>query len=153
MTRGSTRLAVVLLLAFMPLFATAARADGADAGNRGLQALDQGDYDGAIALFTHALKYGQLADEDQEFAYANRGDAYLKKGDLSLAIADLDRARQMKPDDTDAQNDLIAALQAKIPPDSIPDRPKPSFFEALGNALLQGLAAGIAAGLQPQPQQ
>lgn len=143
--------AVLLLSA--PLSATAARADGADDGNRGLQALDQGDYDGAIALFTHALKLGGLATDDQEFAYANRGRAYLKKGDYSGAIVDLDRARQMKPDDADAQNDLLAALQAEIPPDSIPDKPKASFLQLLGQALLKGLVDGIAAGLaQPQQQ-
>jgi tetratricopeptide (TPR) repeat protein len=130
-----------------------ATADGADDGNRGLQALDQGDNDGAIALFTHAIKYGGLEGDDQEFAYANRGRAYLRKGDYSSAIADLDYARQMKPDDIDAQGDLLAALQTEIPPDSIPGRPKPSFLQALGHALLQGLVDGIAAGLAQPPQQ
>jgi tetratricopeptide (TPR) repeat protein len=127
-----------------------ALADGADDGNRGLQALNQGDYDTAITLFTHAIKYGRLSDDDEEFALANRGLAYLKKGDYSSAIVDLDQARQMKPDDADAQNALLTALQAMIPPNSIPDRPKPNFFELLGKAVLHGIAQGIANGAQPQ---
>jgi tetratricopeptide (TPR) repeat protein len=140
---------VVLLLA--P--ASAAFANGADDGNRGLQAMQQNDYDGAIADFTHALKYGHLEGDDQEFAYANRGRAYLRKGDTSLAIADLDRARQMKPDDADAQNDMLTALQTVIPPDQIPDKPHMGFFEALGRALLQGIVAGIAQAAAQQQQQ
>src|SRR5258707_9789317 len=144
--RGAALLCAAAGCAAM-LLAGRAVANGADDGNRGLQALDQGDFDGAITDFTHAIKYGRLDGDDEEFAYANRGRAYLKKGDYSAAIDDLDRARQMKPDDTDAQNDLLAALQTEIPPDSIPDRPKMNFFEALGLLFLKDLADGIAAGL------
>jgi tetratricopeptide (TPR) repeat protein len=135
-------------LAFAIACPALASADAASDGNQGLTALQQGDNDTAIRLFSHALGSGQLSGDDLEFAYANRGKAYLNKHDLSSAIADLDRARQMKPDDTDAQNDLVAALQAEIPPDSVPGRPKPSFFGQLGQALLQGMADGMAQGAQ-----
>ncbi|MEJ1970646.1 MAG: tetratricopeptide repeat protein [Rhizomicrobium sp.] len=143
------RLCLAVLLA-STLPPGGALAGGAEDGNQGLQALDQGDYDGAIRLFTHAIKFGHLAPDDEEFAYANRGRAYLKKGDYSSAVADLDTARQMKPDDNDAQTDLIAALQFEIPADSIPDKPKQSFFKALGQALLQGFIDGLAQGTQQQ---
>ena len=61
MKRHLVRCVAAALLLAIPQLATA---DGADDGNRGLQALDQGDNDGAIALFTHAIKYGGLAGDD-----------------------------------------------------------------------------------------
>jgi tetratricopeptide (TPR) repeat protein len=125
-------------------------ADAADDGNRGLAALQQGDNDTAIMLFTRAL--GRLEGDDKEFAYANRGKAYLNKADYSSAIADLDRARQMKPDDADAQNDLIVALQYEIPADSIPGRPKQSLVGPLGKALIQGFFGALSQAIQ-QPDQ
>jgi Ni/Co efflux regulator RcnB len=125
----------------------------AAAGNAGLQALNAGDFDTAVSQFSVALDSGQLSDEDQEFALAGRGRAYLKKGDLSSAIADLDRARRGKPDDADAQNDLVAALTAKLPPvTAIPGMPKPSFWGSLGRALLEGAVAGVVSGLTGDSQ-
>ena len=142
----------LLAAAFLVLGSAHALADGAEDGNRGLDALNQGDYDTAISDFTSALNSG-LGPEDREFALANRGRAYLHKANYSLAIADLDRARQMKPDDMDAQNDLLTALQSRVPPDSIPDRPKANFFALLGLTLLKGLVTGLAAGIQQSNQQ
>jgi tetratricopeptide (TPR) repeat protein len=139
---------ILVTLAFAIAFPAAAFANPADDGNQGLAALQQGDNDTAIAMFTRALGSRQLTGDDLEFAYANRGKAYLNKGNYSLAVADLDRARQMKPDDSDAQNDLLTALQAEIPPDSISGRPKPSFMDEFGQALLQGLVLGIAQGIE-----
>ncbi|MGD0143323.1 MAG: hypothetical protein ABSC92_09200 [Rhizomicrobium sp.] len=133
----------------MLMAASAAHADAIADGNAGLTALQGGDYDNAIRLFTRALKSGGLTGDDLEFAYANRGKAYLMKADYSSAIVDLDKARQMKPDDTDAQNNLQTALEAKLPADSVPGRPKANPWEALGQAVLNGVAQGIAAGLQP----
>jgi tetratricopeptide (TPR) repeat protein len=135
------------------LIASSVHASATDDGNAGLEALNGGDYDKAISLFTRALDSGELRGDDKEFAYANRGRAYLKKGDLSSAIVDLDKARQMKPDDTDAQTDLVTALSAKLPAASIPGMPKRSFWSDLGQAVLQDAADAIAAGLQDDNSQ
>jgi tetratricopeptide (TPR) repeat protein len=148
MAMANSAFAAALLVLTIAIPAVAS-ANPADDGNQGLAALQQGDNDTAIKLFTRALNSGQMRGDDLEFAYANRGKAYLNKADYSSAVADLDRARQMKPDDTDAQNDLVVALQAEIPADSIPGRPKPSFMGQLGQAVLQGLADGIVQGMQP----
>jgi tetratricopeptide (TPR) repeat protein len=146
--KQTSLLACAAFLSVTPAFAS-----GVDDGNRGLQALNQGEYDQAISLFNHAIKYGRLSDEDKEFAYANLGRAYYKKGDNWSAIVNLDTARQLKPDDTDAQNDLLAVLQQEMPADSIPNRPKESFWHSLGQALLQGALDGIKNGLQQNNQQ
>jgi tetratricopeptide (TPR) repeat protein len=136
------------------VIASAAHASALDDGNAGLAALNGGDYDKAINLFSHAINSGELRGDDQEFAYANRGRAYLKKGDLSSAIVDLDRARRDKPDDADAQNDLIAALSTKLPAASIPGIPKPNaaaeIAKSVGQAVVMGIAAGLLAGLTGQ---
>lgn len=142
------------------LAASAAHADGVADGNAGLEALNAGDYDRAVGLFTRAIDHGGLAPDDKEFAYANRGRAYLKKGDASAAIVDLDRARRLKPDDADAQNDLVAALSVKLPAAGVPGAPRisavsaarPSGAQAPGSgilgALIGGALAGIAQGIQ-----
>jgi len=111
-------------------FSGIAHASGADDGNAGLQALNAGDFDRAVALFTRALNSGDLSRDDQEFALANRG-----------------RARRMKPDDADAQNDLVALLSARYPREAIPGMPRTGFWKSLGESLLQGAAAGVASGL------
>ena len=96
------------------LVATAAVAGtGIEEGNAGLDALNSGDYDGAIRHFTLALKPGALAGEDREFAYLNRGKAYAAKGDYEHAIADLRMAVRLKPDDDDAKAALQDALAAQ----------------------------------------
>ncbi len=153
------RLALCCVLGAL-LAATAVCADGVADGNAGLEALNAGDYDKAVGLFTRAIDRGGLASDDKEFAYANRGRAYLKKGDASAAIVDLDRARRLKPDDADAQNDLVAALSAKLPAAQVPGAPRisaasaarPSGAQAPGSgvlgALIGGALAGIAQGIQ-----
>jgi tetratricopeptide (TPR) repeat protein len=132
--------------------ASAAHAAGADDANAGLDALKAGNYPQATARFTSAINSGDLQGDDKEFAYAARGRAYLKSGNLEAAIPDLDKARRMKPDDSDAQTDLIAALTAALPVVSMPGLPKPSFWGELGKSLLLGAAAGIASGLENDDQ-
>jgi tetratricopeptide (TPR) repeat protein len=57
----------------------------------------QGDYDGAIAAYTCAL-----SDEPEEGLYFQcRGQAYLRKGELDLAIADYTKALSLYDDDED----------------------------------------------------
>jgi Flp pilus assembly protein TadD len=119
------------------VLAASAHADAYDDASAGLNALNDNDYDHAVSLFTRAISLEQLSGDQLEYAYACRGRAYLKKGDLSHAIVDLDRARRMKPDDSDAQNDLVTALQTELPPAQIPGRPKPNPWKDVGNQLLQ----------------
>ncbi|MEJ1970645.1 MAG: tetratricopeptide repeat protein [Rhizomicrobium sp.] len=88
---------------FAATLATGALAAAADDGNAGLDALNAGDYDKAIALFTRAIKSGQLAGDDKEFAYLNRGKAYLAKHNYAKAVADLTAAVRINPGDDDAK--------------------------------------------------
>lgn len=126
----------------------AAHANGIEDGNAGLKALQSGDNDGAIALFTRALNSGQLKGEDREFAYANRGAAYLNKNDLSDAIADLDRARQLKPDDAEVQDALVKAISTQLPATILPGQSAKSMFTQFGKALGRAVVAGIQQGAQ-----
>jgi tetratricopeptide (TPR) repeat protein len=108
---------VVVLTAGTILLGQAALADGIADGNAGLQALDKGDYDQAIALFTHALTDRRLAVADREFAYVSRAKAELAKGQQVAAAADFRTALRLKPDDADAKDGLQQA--------SAPARPAP----------------------------
>jgi tetratricopeptide (TPR) repeat protein len=99
----------ILFAVLLTFVATAAVAGAIDDGNAGLDALNKGSYDEAVRLFTKALKSGQLKGDDQEFAYFNRGKAYVGKHDYAKAIADLKKAVKIKPDDTDAQDALTEA--------------------------------------------
>jgi tetratricopeptide (TPR) repeat protein len=139
---------IVLVLALT----TTARANALSDASAGLATLQSGDNDGAIALFTRALNEG-LRGDDKEFAYASRGKAYLNKADFSDAIADLDRARQMKPDDNDAQNDLIAAISQVQPANMVTGRSASSYANEFGNAIARSLLGGLAASLQQQTGQ
>jgi tetratricopeptide (TPR) repeat protein len=122
------------------LAVSGARAGPLDDANAGLAALQSGDNDGAIALFDRALASGRLRGDDLEFAYAARGQAYLNKKDLPNAILNLDKARQMKPDDKDAQVALVLAICSAQPAGSIPGQ---NVGRALGHLLVGGLVAGL----------
>jgi tetratricopeptide (TPR) repeat protein len=138
----------------MCMVGAAAAADGRSYGNDGLEALNRGANDDAVDLFSKAIRAGDLHGDDLEFAYASRGRAYLRKGDISNAVMDLDRARRMKPDDPDAQGDLSTALATALPADQVPGIPKQSFLGQLGRALLAGAVQGLAdAAAQSQEQQ
>jgi len=78
-------------------------------GNAGLDALKAGDYAKAEAMFTRALGSSKLAGDDREFAYSQRGEAYLKDGKYAQAIADFQRALKINADDSDAQAGLEEA--------------------------------------------
>ncbi len=107
----------LLLFALAVLSAGPALAGGIEDGNAGLAALNRGAYDEAIRLFTRAIKAPDLAPDDREFAFLNRGKAYLGKKAYTLAAADFRRARTMRPDDADAADGLRLALaHGRSPP-------------------------------------
>jgi tetratricopeptide (TPR) repeat protein len=75
----------------------------------GLEALNRGDNDAAIGLFNRAIESGALAPSDRELALVKRAEAYAAEGNGMLALADLDQAQQLDPNDRQA-----AALRRKV---------------------------------------
>ena len=65
-----------------------------EAFEKGVSAIDRGDFDTAIADFTEAIRL----DPTDANRYCNRGIAHCKKGDYDLAIGDLSKAIELKPD-------------------------------------------------------
>ena len=115
--RTRVRVAVGAALAACTV-CVAAFAGPVEDGNAGLDAMKNGDYDAAIRLFTHAIASPQLKGDDREFAYYQRGVAYLYKRNFISANADLQRAVAMKPDDEDAQDALNLAKASRTPDDA-----------------------------------
>jgi len=70
--------------------------------NRGSAKDDMGDSDGAIEDFKLALKVNPRYAE----AYYNRSFAYERKGLLPLAVADIEKALRLSPDDPDYRDRL-----------------------------------------------
>lgn len=64
----------------------------------GQAAQKRGEIDEAIRLFTLAVDAGGLSTRNQAFVHHNRGNAYLKKGQLDRAIQDYDQAIHLGPD-------------------------------------------------------
>lgn len=79
-------------------------ADPLDQAQAGLDALNRGDNDAAIRLFTEALKSRALAGSDRELAYVKRAEAYLAQGDRAKALADANRALGMNSTDGEASD-------------------------------------------------
>jgi tetratricopeptide (TPR) repeat protein len=69
------------------------------AHERGLAALDQDDFDAAIAEFAAAIN----KDPRNTFSYIRRAEAYEKKGDPASAIADYRKVLKLVDDETGAQ--------------------------------------------------
>ncbi len=114
---------LILAAALALTVATGTFAAAVDDGNAGLEALNSGAYDKAIALFTRAIKSGQLAGDDKEFAYLNRGKAYLGKHAYARAVADLRMAVKISPDDADAKDALQQALALQTSGGGAPGAP------------------------------
>jgi len=91
------------------LASSAAYAGGAEDGEAGLNALNEGNYDQAISLFTRALADRRLVPEDRVLAYVSRGQAYIGKGDGRDAAADFEQALRLKPGNKDAKDGLEQA--------------------------------------------
>jgi tetratricopeptide (TPR) repeat protein len=78
-------------------------------GNAGLDAMKSGDYTRAVQMFSRALASGKLSGDDREFAYVQRGTAYLSLKNKAAAVADFEKALKIKPDDADAKQGLAEA--------------------------------------------
>jgi tetratricopeptide (TPR) repeat protein len=103
------RVRLVACALALSLASSAAYAGGAEDGEAGLDALNQGNYDQAISLFTRALADRRLVPEDRVLAYVSRGQAYLEKGDGRDAAADFEQALRLKPGNTEAKDGLEQA--------------------------------------------
>lgn len=106
-----------LLLILLATVGCVSRDDQADdAFDRGNDALDQHDYDKAIAEFTEVIRL----DPEDAGAYHNRAHAYCSKKEYAKAVADYNEAIRLTPDDPDSITSL-AWLLATCPDDKVRD--------------------------------
>src|SRR5262245_59291345 len=56
------------------------------------------DFDSRIKACTALIEVGDESQATVAIAYNNRGNAYLEKGELDLAIRDLDQAAKLSPE-------------------------------------------------------
>jgi len=92
----------VAVFAVLALITSGAWADPPRDARAGLEALNRGDNDGAIRLFTQALLYGSSLRSDREFVYVKRAEALLATGRGADATADAKRALALNPRDAEA---------------------------------------------------
>lgn len=97
--------------------------DGLKDANAGEDALRLGDYSKAIELFTRAINSGELSPSDKKSAYIERAKAYFGQHDNTSAMADLDSAAKLNPNDGD-----IADLRSKVQEAAAPPPPPPSVY-------------------------
>jgi tetratricopeptide (TPR) repeat protein len=90
-----------------------AHAGGLDDAKAGRLALQHGDYDEAIRLYSRAIESGDLSQDDLASAHESRGYAYDHKGQYDEAIADYDVAIRLKPDDAWAYSNRGNAYNKK----------------------------------------
>jgi tetratricopeptide (TPR) repeat protein len=88
----------------------AARADPIGDAGAGQDALNKGDLNTAIILFSRAIDSHGLPRAGLESAYVERATAYAGQHKYDLALADLDFAQTISPDDPDARG-----LRGQIP--------------------------------------
>src|SRR5208337_1724873 len=89
--------AALLLLSLMVCMTSPARAGGLDDAQAGLAAINKGNYDKAIRLFTEAIASEEFSREDLSKTFYNRGFAWMKMGDDDKAIADFTEAIEIAP--------------------------------------------------------
>ena len=105
-----TATAALTLIMSVAIAAGGAQADPiADAG-AGQDALNKGDLNTAIGMFSRAIDSHGLPRAGLESAYVERATAYAGLHRYDLALADLDFAQQISPDDPDARG-----LRGQIP--------------------------------------
>ena len=82
-------------------------------GNAGLEAMNRGDYATAEKLFAAVIKAKDLAPEDKQYAYFDLGLIQLRQGRYPEAVANLETAAKLNPDDSEAQSQLELAQAGK----------------------------------------
>ena len=100
----------------------------------GGEALEHGDNDGAIRSLKQALDAGTLSPGDQQRAYGDRAEAYAAKGQKVLALADLDQALRLDPNDrraAETRQKLLPRLVASLGIDTLPAPPNLQAVAAL----------------------
>jgi tetratricopeptide (TPR) repeat protein len=90
------------ILAWTLCVSAPARADGVADGNAGRAALLAGRTEEAIRLFTRAIGEGQLTRQNQAVTLNLRGRAYLNRGQVDLALEDLNASLKLM-DNVDAR--------------------------------------------------
>jgi len=90
-------LALVLLLLSRP--ALAAMTDDCFAG---IYALNEGRLDEAISLYSQCIESGSLSNKNLIVAHNDRGNAYGRRGNYALALADFNKVIELNPEDSDA---------------------------------------------------
>ena len=95
-----------------------ARAAAYDDYFRGIEAMSAGKFDLAISSFTSALNAGDLAAAYVPDAHMRRAQAYLQKQQCASAVADLDAALKLKPNDANALGLRSAADRCLGKPDA-----------------------------------
>jgi len=94
------------------LLAAPALAGAEDDANAGLDAMKQGNFAKAVQMFTRAILSGKLPADEREYAYTQRGAAYLELHNKAAATLDFEHALKIKPDDQDAIDGLAQARAA-----------------------------------------
>ncbi len=89
-------------LAALAMVAGGAWADPPQGAKVAIEALNRGDNDTAVRLFSQALLYGSPARADRAFAYVKRAEAFLAMGRNGDAAADAKRALALNPRDPEA---------------------------------------------------
>lgn len=98
-----------MLLVTVIIIALTSRADSFD---KAYAASQQGQVDAAIYHYTQAVESGGLSRENLARALNNRAVAYYQKGLYDRALADLDRAIQVAPEDLEIIRNREATYRA-----------------------------------------
>jgi lipoprotein NlpI len=102
MRRPASRLAWVL--AFLVGFGLAARAGPAELLKAGGEAVQGGQWDQAIRLYTQVIGAPGVTNSDLAVAHSNRGYAHFGKGEIDAAIADYSAAIRVAPNSADGHS-------------------------------------------------
>jgi tetratricopeptide (TPR) repeat protein len=92
-----TRFVTLIVVAALAFTAVPARADGLGEAEAGMEAMERGDLDDALAHFEKALAARDLNAEQQAAVMTYRGIVRLEQGNAKDALADFDAAIAIEP--------------------------------------------------------